>query len=145
MGQNIGTCVTALLSAVGASENAKRAAMVHLYFNIIGTAIFMSLFYFLHLFVDFSFMSQAAGPAGIAVIHSMFNIFATLVLLPFSKGLAKLACLTIRDTKNTQAPAVANQEFLTLDQRFLEKPAFAMEQSRHAASRICLLYTSRCV
>lgn len=85
--------------------------MVHLYFNIIGTAIFMSLFYFLHLFVDFSFMSQAAGPAGIAVIHSMFNIFATLVLLPFSKGLEKLACLTIRDKKNTQAPAVENQEF----------------------------------
>ena len=136
MGQNIGTCVTALLSAVGASKNAKRAAMVHLYFNIIGTAIFMSLFYFLHLFVDFSFMSQAAGPAGIAVIHSMFNIFATLVLLPFSKGLEKLACLTIRDKKNTQAPAVENQEFLTLDQRFLEKPAFAMEQSRHAASRM---------
>ena len=127
MGQNIGTCVTALLSAVGASKNAKRAAMVHLYFNIIGTAIFMSLFYFLHLFVDFSFMSQAAGPAGIAVIHSMFNIFATL---------EKLACLTIRDKKNTQAPAVENQEFLTLDQRFLEKPAFAMEQSRHAASRM---------
>lgn len=136
MGQNIGTCVTALLSAVGASKNAKRAAMVHLYFNIIGTAIFMALFYFLHLFVDFSFMSQAAGPAGIAVIHSMFNIFATLVLLPFSKGLEKLACLTIRDKKNTQAPAVEDQEFLTLDQRFLEKPAFAMEQSRHAASRM---------
>ena len=75
MGQNIGTCVTALLSAVGASKNAKRAAMVHLYFNIIGTTIFMLLFYFLHLFVDFSFMSQAAGPAGIAVIHRMFNIF----------------------------------------------------------------------
>ena len=135
MGQNIGTCVTALLSAVGASKNAKRAAMVHLYFNVIGTTVFMLLFYGLHLFIDFSFMNQAANAAGIAVVHSMFNIFATLVLLPFSKGLEKLACLTIREKKEVHV-SEEDKEFLYLDPRFLEKPAFAMEQSRHASVRM---------
>ena len=83
MGQNIGTCVTALLSSVGAQRNAKRAALVHLYFNIIGTAIFMAVFYGLDALVGFSFLGQAVSAAGIAVVHSVFNVFATLVLLPF--------------------------------------------------------------
>ena len=87
LGQNIGTCVTALLSAIGAKKNAKRAAMVHLYFNIIGTAVFLVVFYGLHMALDFSFMGQAANAAGIAVAHSAFNVFATCILLPFSKGL----------------------------------------------------------
>ena len=77
MGQNIGTCVTALLSSIGASRNAKRTAFVHLYFNIIGTTIFMIGFYALNAFVHFSFIDNMANPAGIAVIHSVFNIFAT--------------------------------------------------------------------
>ena len=69
MGQNIGTCVTALLSSIGAGKNAKRAALVHLYFNVIGTAVFMIVFYSLYAFIDFPFMHDAAGVAGIAVIH----------------------------------------------------------------------------
>ena len=97
MGQNIGTCVTALLSAVGANKNAKRAAMVHLYFNVIGTVIFMVLFYTLNSFIHFGFMGHAANAAGIAVVHTTFNVFATLFLLPFSRVLEKLATLTIRD------------------------------------------------
>lgn len=132
MGQNIGTCVTALLSSIGASKNAKRAAMVHLYFNIIGTAVFMILFYSVNYFIHFGFMTDAANGAGIAIVHSAFNIFATLVLLPFSKGLEKLACLTIRDGKPGEAEAVQEQ-FQLLDARFLDKPAFAMEQSVHVA------------
>ncbi len=135
MGQNIGTCVTALLSAVGATKNAKRAAMVHLYFNVIGTAIFMAVFYLLRMFLDFSFMNQAANAAGIAVIHSLFNIFATLVLMPFGQLLVKLACLTIRDKKEAVV-SEEDREFLYLDSRFLEKPAFAMEQGRHASVRM---------
>ena len=91
MGQNIGTCVTALLSSIGASKNAKRTAFVHLYFNIIGTTIFMIGFYALNAFVHFSFIDNMANPAGIAVIHSVFNIFATAILLPFHRGLEKLA------------------------------------------------------
>lgn len=132
MGQNIGTCVTALLSSIGASKNAKRAAMVHLYFNIIGTAIFMIVFYTVNQFVHFDFLTDTANGAGIAVVHSMFNIFATIVLLPFSRGLEKLACLTIRDGKEGEEQA-PKEELQLLDVRFLEKPAFAMEQSVHAA------------
>jgi phosphate:Na+ symporter len=136
MGQNIGTCVTALLSSVGANKNAKRAAMVHLYFNIIGTAIFMGAFYLVHSMVSLSFMSQAATPAGIAVLHSAFNISATLVLLPFSKGLEKLACLTIREEQAKEVVSTEDQEFMILESRFLEKPGFAMEQSRSAARKM---------
>lgn len=98
MGQNIGTCVTALLSAVGANKNARRAAMVHLYFNLIGTTFFMGAFYALHGLFPFGFMEQAVNPAQIAVIHSAFNIFTTLLLLPFSRWLEKLAYITIPDS-----------------------------------------------
>ena len=133
LGQNIGTCVTALLSAIGAKKNAKRAAMVHLYFNIIGTTVFLIVFYGLNMVLDFGFMTHAADAAGIAVAHSAFNVFATAILLPFSSGLEKLACLTIRDEEETEPQSEAAQ---LLDVRFLEKPAFAMEQSRNAAKKM---------
>lgn len=133
MGQNIGTCVTALLSAIGANKNAKRAAMVHLYFNLIGTAIFMAGFYAINAVIGFSFFSDAANPAGIATLHSIFNITATIILLPFSRVLEKLACLTIKDTKEDTVVSAEDKEFMILESRFLEKPAFALEQSRNAA------------
>ena len=132
MGQNIGTCVTALLSAIGANKNAKRAAMIHLYFNLIGTVVFMSLFYLINTAVHFPFMTQMATPATIAITHSVFNITATLVWLPFSNLLVKLACLTIRDDKSDEV-SKEDQEFMILESRFLEKPAFAVEQGRNAA------------
>lgn len=135
MGQNIGTCVTALLSAVGANKNAKRAAMVHLYFNLIGTVVFMAAFYLINAVVGFSFFGDAATPAGIAVLHSTFNITATVLLLPFAKLLEKLACLTIRE-KDTPAISPEDREFMILESRFLEKPAFAVEQSRNAARKM---------
>lgn len=133
MGQNIGTCVTALLSAVGANKNAKRAAMVHFYFNFVGTVIFMTGFYTMNAAVGFDFFNKAATPAGIAVLHSVFNITATLVLLPFSKLLEKLACMTIRDKQTEAVLSAEDKEFMILESRFLEKPAFAVEQSRNAA------------
>ena len=136
MGQNIGTCVTALLSSIGASKNAKRAAMVHLYFNIIGTVVFMVIFYSVNAVVGFSFLGTAANAAGIAVVHSLFNVFATLLLLPFSKGLEKLACLTIRDDAKSLEEEEEKKELQLLDARFLEKPAFAMEQSVHVANKM---------
>lgn len=135
MGQNIGTCVTALLSSIGATKNAKRAAMVHLYFNIIGTVVFMVLFYTVNAVVGFSFLGTATNAAGIAVIHSLFNVFATMLLLPFGKGLEKLACLTIRDDVQP-AEVEERKELQLLDSRFLEKPAFAMEQSAHVAKKM---------
>nr|WP_027438450.1 Na/Pi cotransporter family protein [Lachnospira multipara] len=102
MGQNIGTCVTSIISSIGASKNARRAAMVHLYFNLIGTCIFMLVFYSINTFVDFAFLGSAANAAGIAVIHSLFNIGATIILFPFSNYLVKLAVVTIPDDKNAE-------------------------------------------
>ncbi len=136
MGQNIGTCITAILSAIGAKKNAKRAAAVHLYFNLIGTVIFMTVFYLINAVVGFSFFHQAATPAGIAIIHSVFNVTATIILLPFAKGLEKLACLTIRDKKEDVVVSAEDREFMILEPRFLEKPAFAVEQSRNAARKM---------
>ena len=136
MGQNIGTCITAILSAIGAKKNAKRAAAVHLYFNLIGTVIFMTAFYLINAVVGFSFFHQAATPAGIAVIHSVFNVTATIILLPFAKGLEKLAYLTIRDKKEDVVVSAEDREFMILEPRFLEKPAFAVEQSRNAARKM---------
>ncbi len=133
MGQNIGTCITALLSAIGANKNAKRAAMVHLYFNIIGTIVFMVVFYTVNTAVHFTFLTEAATPAGIAVIHSAFNISVTILLLPFSKLLVKLACLTVRDKGTEEVVSPEDKEFKILDTRFLETPALAIEQSRNAA------------
>lgn len=133
MGQNIGTCITALLSGIGATKNAKRAAVVHLYFNLIGTTIFMIAFYLLNILISFEFLDQVAAPAGIAMIHSIFNVMATLALLPFSHGLEKLACLTIRDKKEEKQDSRVEEDLGRLDIRFLETPAYAIKQSRHAA------------
>lgn len=133
MGQNIGTCVTAMISGVGASRNARRAALVHLYFNIIGTAVFMAVFYVLEAIFHFPFMEKPADALGIAVIHSCFNVSATLLLLPFSKGLVKLASLTIGSGPE-QMPEKAQDEVLQhLDPRFLNTPSYAIEQSRNVA------------
>lgn len=134
MGQNIGTCVTALLSSIGASKNARRTAFVHLYFNIIGTAIFMSLFYALYYIFHFEFVDDMANPAGIAVIHSIFNIVATAILLPFHNVLEKLAIVTVRDINEADTSEVTADmqtgALQLLDERFLEKPGFAMENCR---------------
>ncbi len=130
MGQNIGTCVTSIISSIGANKNARRAAMVHLYFNLIGTVIFMTVFYSINAFLQFSFLEESANAAGIAVIHSLFNIGATLVLFPFSKGLVKLAELTVRDKKD-EGTEMQKSTNIMLDERFLEKPSFAMEVSRN--------------
>lgn len=132
MGQNIGTCITAILSSVGASKNAKRAAAVHLYFNVIGTALFMVVFYTLNAFLHFSFLSEAATPAGIAVVHSLFNIGATIVLFPFAKGLERLAILTIPEKESREERAVS-EDLARLDARFLDKPGLAIEESRVVA------------
>ena len=141
MGQNIGTCVTAMLSGIGASKNARRAALVHLYFNIIGTVIFMIVFYTINAVVHFSFLDTAANAMGIAVIHSSFNIAATILLLPFGNGLVKLACLTIPDEQKKEVP-VAEQEksaFRLLDPRFLDTPGFAVEQCRQTTIQMAKL------
>lgn len=134
LGQNIGTCVTALISSIGASKSAKRVAIVHLYFNCIGTMLFLCLFYLLNAFIDFRFMEVAIDSTGIAIIHSCFNVLATLVFLPFTKQLEKLACLTVRDK-----PGEKKQEAPMLDERLLKTPSVAIEQCRNVCIRMALL------
>lgn len=135
MGQNIGTCVTALISAVGANKNAKRAALIHLYFNLIGTTLFMIVFYSLNAFLDFAFLDDTANAAGIAVIHSCFNIAATIVLFPFANGLVKLAEFSIPEGKGNGKDEIDN---IYIDDRFLERPAFAMELCRTKAREMAV-------
>lgn len=136
LGQNIGTCVTALISSIGASKNARRAALVHLYFNIIGTTVFMILFYTINAVVSFDFFEDVAGAAGIAVIHTIFNVFATLILLPFARGLEKLAYISIREDEDEKEKKEMGS---LLDERFLEQPAFAMERCRQVAAAMAEL------
>lgn len=135
MGQNIGTCVTAIISSVGANKNARRASMIHLYFNIIGTIVFMAAFYGINSFVHFEFLGKGASVFGIAVIHSLFNVGCAVLMFPFSDGLVKLATLTVRDKELTDAKAEKTlpAELISLDERFLVKPGFAMEMCRTAA------------
>lgn len=128
MGQNIGTCVTAMISAVGGNRGAKRTAFVHLYFNIIGSVVFLILYSVLNAVFQFSFTNETVGVAGIAAIHSIFNIFATIVLLPFTKGLEKLAYLTIPVDKSEMEKSGEDEELKILDSRFLATPNFAIEQ-----------------
>ncbi|MGN0436595.1 MAG: Na/Pi cotransporter family protein [Wujia sp.] len=138
MGQNIGTCVTAIISSVGANKNARRASMIHLYFNLIGTAIFMIVFYGVNSFAHFAFLDASASAVGIAVIHSLFNIGCTIVLFPFANGLVRLATITVKDKQDEIGEAAHEKELPTeltsLDERFLGKPAFAMELCRTAAA-----------
>ena len=100
MGQNIGTTVTALISSAGANKNAKRTAFVHLYFNLIGTLVFLCGFYGLHALLGFSFYNETANTFGIAIVHTIFNIVTTAILLPFNRVLEKLAILTVPDSKD---------------------------------------------
>lgn len=134
MGQNIGTCITAILSAIGASKDAKRAAAVHFYFNLIGTTIFMAVFYSINAIVGFDFIHEAIGPAGIATVHTSFNVAATLVLLPMSSLLEKLAIRTIRDKATDEKEE--NSVLQLLDPIFLDQPAFAVAQCQKVADEM---------
>lgn len=133
MGQNIGTCITAMLSSVGASKNAKRAAFVHLYFNLLGTIAFMIIFYGVNVFVHFTFLRHAANVMGIAVVHSCFNIFATFLFYPLSKGLEKLAVITVKDE---EGEVVETDDFQTLDSRFLDRPGLAIRHCRELSMKM---------
>ena len=132
MGQNIGTCATAMLSSIGASKNGKRAAIVHLYFNVIGTVVFMTVFYTVNMFVHFSFLNDTANEMGIAVIHTTFNIITTALLLPLRNVLEKLAYMTIRvdDEEKALMERQSVNEFALLDDRFLESPSLAVEHCK---------------
>jgi phosphate:Na+ symporter len=120
LGQNIGTCITAILSSIGANKNAKRVAAVHILFNIIGTVIFLIVFYGLNAFLNFAFLENAINPVGIALCHMLFNLATTAVLLPFSKMLVFLANRIVKDSKDEK------ENEILLDERLLATPSVAV-------------------
>ena len=134
LGQNIGTCVTALISSIGANKSAKRVAIVHLLFNVLGTVVFLALFYLLNAFLHFQFLDMPLEGTSIPIIHTAFNIMATLLFLPFTKQVEKLACIIIRDNPNEE-----EGEMPMLDERLLKTPSVAIEQCRNVAIRMAKL------
>lgn len=124
LGQNIGTCVTALLSSIGTTKNARRTAIVHLSFNIIGATVFAVAFYVFKAIFDFSFVENSIDAAGIAIVHSVFNITATVVMLPFIKQLEKLAYIIIPENN-------VKEKGNLLDERLLVTPPVALSHARN--------------
>ena len=129
LGQNIGTCITAIMGAIGANRNARRTAMVHLLFNVVGVTIFVIVFYGLGLFVDWKFLNDTAAAWDIAVIHTCFNIAATAVLMPMNGLLVKLAYLIIPHEYTPQEEAL-------LDERLLATPAVAVQRAHEIAGEM---------
>lgn len=132
LGQNIGTCATALISCIGTSKNAKRAAVVHLYFNIIGTVVFLVAFYILNAIFKFGFINNTVNEVNIAVVHTIFNLAATALLLPFNRVLETLAKKTVKEGKSTDV-------FASLDERFLLTPQVAISQCVTLASNMAYI------
>lgn len=130
LGQNIGTCVTALLSAIGVSSNAKKVSVIHVAFNVIGSTLCLAVFYLIKGFYADSFITDAIDTSGIAVVHSVFNILTTLVLLPFARYLEKIADFVVRD-KGT-----VGDKGMLLDDRLLTVPAVAMSKCSQAAVKM---------
>ena len=126
MGQNIGTCISAMISSIGASKNAKRAAVVHLSFNIIATLIILPVYYILVSIFKPAFINMAASPLSVAVIHTTFKIIALIILMPCSSLLEKLACRLVPDSRK-------GAEVQLLDERLLATPAVAIERAHSVA------------
>lgn len=123
LGSNIGTCVTALISCIGAGKNARRSAMVHLYFNTIGTILFLVVFYALNAIFRFEFINYGVSEFGIALIHTVFNVLATIVFLPMPNLLCRLAEITIPDKSKKREKAAIRP----IDERLLATPSVAVE------------------
>ena len=136
MGQNIGTCITAILSSIGTSKNAKRAALVHLYFNLIGTILFLAIFYTIQYTIGFPFINDKVSAVSIAIVHTIFNLVATSVLLPFNKLLEKLAYATLKEDETITE---AKNEFSGLDDRFLASPGYALNQCNQLIKQMASL------
>jgi len=127
MGQNIGTCVTALISSISANKNGKRAAIIHLYFNIIGVVIWLSVFYIVNAIFSLIPVNSAINAWGVAFVHTVFKLLSVLAISPFYKQLEKLAVLTVRDKKNS------DETVNRLDERLFETPSIAAEQAANVS------------
>ena len=133
MGQNIGTCITPVLASIGASKNAKRAAAIHLSFNIIGTILFLCGIYSYQALVGFPFWGDVIDKGGIANFHTLFNVTVTLVMIPFATQLEKLACLVVRDKPDDMD---MDDESMVLDERFLLAPGLAIQHGRNVVVKM---------
>ncbi len=127
LGQNIGTCVTALISTIGANRNARRAAMVHLYFNLLGVIIFAAIFYGIGAFIPWGFLTETMSEVNIAMIHTTFNVITTIIMLPLHGVLEKLATLSVPEDKEPESTAL-------LDQRLIATPAVAIQRAQEIAA-----------
>ena len=139
VGAEVGTCITAILSSFGANKNGKRTALMHLYFNIIKATLFMIIFYSLNAIIHFEFMDDKIGMAGIAGIHTLINLVATPLMLPFSGILVNLALKTIPIDDKEKKEQEEMQGIRTLDPLFLSNPPFALEQARQAAVTMAVM------
>ena len=134
MGQNIGTCVTAMLSSMGSSKNGKRAALVHLYFNIISVVVVLSGYYILDAMIGFGLNSVTANMWDIAIIHTVFKIIAVIIMFPFTNLLVKLATVSVPETSKKKK----DEDGLVLDERLFITPAVAVEQAEVAARKMAV-------
>ena len=132
LGQNIGASITALVSCIGTNKNAKRAAVANLYIKIISAVLFLIVFYSINAIFSLSFMDSPINTLDIAIIHTLFNVVSTIVLLPFTKLIEKLVRLTIREGAEKSA-------FAVLDERFLQTPSFAVEQCMALATNMAYI------
>ena len=135
MGQNIGTCVTAVISSFGVNRNAKKVSVIHIAFNIIGTVIFLTLYEVLDMIVKFAFSEWIINSVGIAIVHTVFNVATTILLLPFAKGLEKIANKVLPD--KSEEPV--EEEHALLDKRLLTTPSVAVAECDEASRRMAKL------
>lgn len=134
MGQNIGTCSTSVISSIGASKNAKRAAMVHLYFNVIGTVLFLISVYILKALDFIPMWNNTMNRGDIANFHTLFNIVVTVFFIPFHKVLEKLAIMTIRSKPEDEDEISVDSGENMLDSRFLKSPSLAIQYANNASA-----------
>ena len=135
MGQNIGTCVTAMLSSLGANRNGKRAAIVHLSFNVIGVVLVSVIFYTLNAIIGFAFTEVAIDAWGVAIVHTLFKLICVALISPFYKQLAKLSMLIVKDSKDDQETSTL------LDDRLLDAPGVAVERATQVVASMADLST----
>ena len=130
MGQNIGTCITAFISSIGVNANARKVAVVHIAFNLIGSIIFLSMFELVHFICHLEFMTESVNPASIAIVHSIFNIATTIMLFPFIKQLEKIANMVIKEKGKE------DREKVMIDERLLLSPDFAVSECYQKAIKM---------
>lgn len=135
LGQNIGSCVPVLLSSIGTSKNAKRTAGVYLAFSVIGVVVAMGLFYGLNAVFGLPFINKTVNPVSIAIIHTAFNVFATIILFPFGKQLEKLMCFIIKDDKKE----TQENNSALVEERFLFSPTYAIDKIKERCDEMALL------